>query len=177
MLGGMCFRPLYALGLTTAQSSQTPQTLPLADVRRVGNGQRRHASKASGPTHWDGRLPGHPTDALTGDQGLIKYAWRCLRSPTRTRMPPMISKPSALKPPSAGSGHPQLRLVRRRRPHRSVLRRRRRHRLSRAGDRQLNYALHVMAITRIQRCLKRRLGDVVYRTILKDMQTSLLAEA
>jgi transposase len=71
-----------------------------------------------------------------------------------------------------------------------------RHRLSRAGDRQLNYALHVMAITQIQRdtsgrayyqrkrtagkshkealrCLKRRLADVVYRTMLKDSVTSL----
>ena len=71
-----------------------------------------------------------------------------------------------------------------------------RHRLSRAGDRQLNYALHVMAITQIQRdtagrvyyqgkraagkshkealrCLKRRLADVVYRTTLKDTETSL----
>jgi transposase len=75
-----------------------------------------------------------------------------------------------------------------------------RHRLSRAGDRQLNYALHVMAITQIQRdtagrtyyqakraagkshkealrCLKRRLSDVVYRTILRDTETSLLAGA
>jgi transposase len=75
-----------------------------------------------------------------------------------------------------------------------------RHRLSRAGDRQLNYALHVMAITQIQRdsqgrtyyqgkraegkshkealrCLKRRLSDVVYRTILNDTQTALPAEA
>ncbi len=66
-----------------------------------------------------------------------------------------------------------------------------RHRLSRAGDRQLNYALHVMAITQIRhdtpgrayyqrkraagkshkealRCLKRRLSDVVYRTLLRD---------
>jgi transposase len=66
-----------------------------------------------------------------------------------------------------------------------------RHRLSRAGDRQLNYALHVMAITQIRhdtpgrayyhrkraagkshkealRCLKRRLSDVVYRTMLRD---------
>jgi hypothetical protein len=71
-----------------------------------------------------------------------------------------------------------------------------RHRLSRAGDRQLNYALHVMAITQIQRdtagrvyyqgkraagkshkealrCLKRRLADVVYRTMIKDTETSL----
>lgn len=63
-----------------------------------------------------------------------------------------------------------------------------RHRLSRAGDRQLNHALHVMAITQIQRdtagrsyyrrkcaagkshkealrCLKRRLSDVVYRQL------------
>jgi transposase len=66
-----------------------------------------------------------------------------------------------------------------------------RHRLSRAGDRQLNYALHVMAITQIRhdttgrayyrrkraagkshkealRCLKRRLSDVVYRTLVRD---------
>jgi transposase len=66
-----------------------------------------------------------------------------------------------------------------------------RHRLSRAGDRQLNYALHVMAITQIRRdtagrayyrrkraaghghkealrCLKRRLSDVVYRQLLHD---------
>jgi transposase len=75
-----------------------------------------------------------------------------------------------------------------------------RHRLSRAGDRQLNYALHVMAITQIRRdtqgraysqgkraagkshkdalrCLKRRLSDVVYRTILRDTETSLLARS
>ena len=61
-----------------------------------------------------------------------------------------------------------------------------RHRLARAGDRQLDYCLHVMAITQIRhdtagrsyyrqkraagkshkealRCLKRRLSDVVYR--------------
>jgi transposase len=73
-----------------------------------------------------------------------------------------------------------------------------RHRLSRAGDRQLNYALHVIAITQIRRdtagktyhqakpaagkshkgglrCLKRRLADVVYRTILRDTETSLIA--
>lgn len=66
-----------------------------------------------------------------------------------------------------------------------------RHRLSRAGDRQLNHALHVMAITQIQRhttgrayyqrkraagkshkealrCLKRRLSDVVYRQLVTD---------
>lgn len=71
-----------------------------------------------------------------------------------------------------------------------------RHRLSRAGDRQLNYALHVMAITQIRyntrgrtyyqhkhaagkshtealRCLKRRLADVVYRTMLRDRFPSL----
>jgi transposase len=70
-----------------------------------------------------------------------------------------------------------------------------RHRLSRAGDRQLNYALHVMAITQIQRdspgksyyqrkraageshkealrCLKRRLADTVYRTITRDSVSS-----
>ncbi|WP_433304241.1 IS110 family transposase [Actinoplanes sp. CA-030573] len=71
-----------------------------------------------------------------------------------------------------------------------------RHRLSRAGDRQLNYALHVMAMTQTQRptsgrdyqrkraarkthreamrCLKRRLADVIFRTMLKDTETSLL---
>lgn len=66
-----------------------------------------------------------------------------------------------------------------------------RHRLSRAGDRQLNCCLHTMAITQIRhegagrtyyqrkrasgkshkealRCLKRRLSDVVYRQLLKD---------
>jgi transposase len=65
-----------------------------------------------------------------------------------------------------------------------------RHRLSRAGDRQLLYALHVMAITQLRhdtpgrayyrrkraagkshkealRCLKRRLSDVVYRQLLR----------
>jgi transposase len=70
-----------------------------------------------------------------------------------------------------------------------------RHRLSRAGDRQLNYALHVMAITQIRhdtpgrsyyqrkraagkshkealRCLKRRLSDVVYRTLLRDAKAA-----
>lgn len=66
-----------------------------------------------------------------------------------------------------------------------------RHRLSRAGDRQLNYCLHVMALTQIRqdtpsrayylrkraegkghkeamRCVKRRLSDVVYRQLLHD---------
>jgi hypothetical protein len=66
-----------------------------------------------------------------------------------------------------------------------------RHRLSRAGDRQLNYCLHTMAITQIRhpspgrdyylrkratgkshkealRCLKRRLSDVVYRQLILD---------
>jgi len=66
-----------------------------------------------------------------------------------------------------------------------------RHRLSRAGDRQLNCCLHTMAITQISRdtpgrayyrrkraagkshrealrCLKRRLSDVVYRQLLRD---------
>ncbi|MGV9722815.1 transposase [Nocardia beijingensis] len=75
----------------------------------------------------------------------------------------------------------------------------RRHRLSRAGDRQLNYALHVIAITQIRRdtagrayyqrkqaagkshkealrCLKRQLADVVYRVMLRDTGTTLLIE-
>jgi transposase len=66
-----------------------------------------------------------------------------------------------------------------------------RHRLSRAGDRQLNCCLHTMAISQIQRdcpgrhyylrkraagkahkeamrCLKRRLSDVVYRQLVRD---------
>jgi transposase len=69
-----------------------------------------------------------------------------------------------------------------------------RHRLSRAGDRQLNYCLHIMAITQIRRdtpgrayyqrkradgkshkealrCLKRQLSDVVYRQLGLDTQT------
>ena len=73
-----------------------------------------------------------------------------------------------------------------------------RHRLSRAGDRQLNYCLHVMAITQLQRdcpgrayylrkrasgkghkealrCLKRRLSDVVYRQLLRDAQAGQAA--
>lgn len=75
-----------------------------------------------------------------------------------------------------------------------------RHRLSRAGDRQLNYALHVMALAQIRydgpgrsyyqrkrgagkshkeamRCLKRRLSDVVYRTMINDSVSSLAAAA
>lgn len=66
-----------------------------------------------------------------------------------------------------------------------------RHRLSRAGDRQLNFCLHIMAITQIRRdtpgrsyylrkrasgknhpeamrCLKRRLSDAVYRQLRND---------
>jgi len=64
-----------------------------------------------------------------------------------------------------------------------------RHRLSRAGDRQLNMCLHVMATTQVRqntpgrayyptrsegkshkeamRCLKRRLSDVVYRQLIR----------
>ena len=66
-----------------------------------------------------------------------------------------------------------------------------RHRLSGAGDRQLNSCLHIMAITQLRRntpgrayyqrkraagkshrealrCLKRRLSDVVYRQLVTD---------
>ena len=66
-----------------------------------------------------------------------------------------------------------------------------RHRLSRAGDRQLNFALHIMATCQARqhpqgrayslrkraeghsekealRCLKRRLADVVYRQLRRD---------
>lgn len=69
-----------------------------------------------------------------------------------------------------------------------------RHRLSRAGDRQLNYCLHIMAISQVRqdtpgkeyylrkrshgkghneamRCLKRRLSDVVYRQLVSDAAT------
>jgi transposase len=72
-----------------------------------------------------------------------------------------------------------------------------RHRLSRAGDRQLNYALHVMAMAQIKRatpgrdyyqrkraggkthkeamrCLKRHLANIVYRTMIHDTEASLL---
>jgi transposase len=75
-----------------------------------------------------------------------------------------------------------------------------RHRLSRAGDRQLNYALHVMAICQVRghpagrayylrkraeghsekealRCLKRRLADVVYRHLLQDAQSQLVVSS
>jgi transposase len=68
-----------------------------------------------------------------------------------------------------------------------------RHRLSRAGDRQLNCCLHIMAITQIRhhtpgrayyqrkraagkshrealRCLKRQLSDAVYRQLVRDAQ-------
>jgi transposase len=68
-----------------------------------------------------------------------------------------------------------------------------RHRLSRAGNRKLNHALHLMAIVQIRhptagqayyrrklaegksrkealRCLKRRLSDAVYRQLLTDQQ-------
>ena len=66
-----------------------------------------------------------------------------------------------------------------------------RHRLSRAGDRQLNTCLHIMALTQVRqdspgrayyrrkrsegkshaeamRCLKRRLSNVVYRQLIRD---------
>lgn len=67
-----------------------------------------------------------------------------------------------------------------------------RHRLSRAGDRQLNSALHTIAVTQIRttgslgdihyqtkiaegkkprearRCLKRRLADHIWRTMVAD---------
>ncbi|WP_211323160.1 transposase [Amycolatopsis palatopharyngis] len=68
-----------------------------------------------------------------------------------------------------------------------------RHRLSRAGDRQFNHALHMMALSQIRhqtdgrayyqrkraagkgrkeamRCLKRRLSDTAYRRLLRDAQ-------
>lgn len=72
-----------------------------------------------------------------------------------------------------------------------------RHRLSRAGNRRLNHALHMMAVTQIRqpdspgrgyyerkrlegktskealRCLKRRLSDVVYCQLLADRATTI----
>ena len=67
-----------------------------------------------------------------------------------------------------------------------------RHRLNRGGNRQLNYAIHVAALTRLRhdpesvayfnrscaegksraeamRCLKRRVADVIYRQLLADL--------
>ena len=75
-----------------------------------------------------------------------------------------------------------------------------RHRLSRRGDRQLNAAIHVIAIYQIshpgpgrdyyskklaqaktpkeaRRALKRRLSDTVYRHLTNDHDTSILAAA
>jgi transposase len=72
-----------------------------------------------------------------------------------------------------------------------------RHRLSRAGNRRINHALHMMAVTQIRypgtkgrlyyerkrtegktpkealRCLKRRLSDLVYRQLAKDRQGTI----
>ena len=72
-----------------------------------------------------------------------------------------------------------------------------RHRLSRAGNRRINHALHMMAVTQIRypwtdgrryyerkrtegktpkealRCLKRRLSDVVYRQLVHDAQGTI----
>jgi transposase len=73
-----------------------------------------------------------------------------------------------------------------------------RHRLARAGDRQLTCALHVMTMAQIKRptpgrdyyqrkraagktrkeamrCLRRRLADIVYHTMIHDTETSLSA--
>jgi transposase len=70
-----------------------------------------------------------------------------------------------------------------------------RHRLSRGGNRQINRALHMMAVVQLRnptegrayfdrkvaagktpneamRCLKRRLSDIVYRTMLDDLVAS-----
>jgi transposase len=72
-----------------------------------------------------------------------------------------------------------------------------RHRLSRAGNRRINHALHMMAVTQIRypwtdgrryyegkraegktpkealRCLKRRLSDQVYRQLVRDRQGTI----
>jgi transposase len=75
-----------------------------------------------------------------------------------------------------------------------------RHRLSRAGDRQLNHALHLIALSHVRhgglgrasyqrkraagkghreamRCLKRRLADVIYRALLADQGLARLSIA
>lgn len=75
-----------------------------------------------------------------------------------------------------------------------------RHRLSRAGDRQLNHVLYLIALNQIRhrgegrayyerkraagkghresmRCLKRRLATVIHRTLVADQQLSQLAAA
>ncbi|MFB9315526.1 transposase [Nocardioides plantarum] len=74
-----------------------------------------------------------------------------------------------------------------------------RHRLSRLGNRQINHVLHVMAVVQLRnpgpgrdyydkkkadgkssmeamRCLKRRLSDVVYRTMLDDSIRTVVAD-
>jgi transposase len=73
-----------------------------------------------------------------------------------------------------------------------------RHRLNRGGNRQLNYALHMMAIARCRgdqdtkiyvarlrsegksgketmRCLKRQLSNVVFRQLIADLKGSDMA--
>ncbi len=75
-----------------------------------------------------------------------------------------------------------------------------RHRLSRAGDRQLNYALHMVAICQIAqdtrgrayyrkkmaegksgkealRCLKRRISDAVFQKLRSDLRADSTAAA
>jgi transposase len=75
-----------------------------------------------------------------------------------------------------------------------------RHRLSRGGNRQVNRALHMMAVVQLRnptegkryydrkvaasktpneamRCIKRRLSDIVYRTMLDDLVTAAAAPA
>jgi transposase len=75
-----------------------------------------------------------------------------------------------------------------------------RHRLSRAGDRQLNHALHLIALSQVRhgglgrsyyqrkraagkghreamRCLKRRLATVIYRALLADQRLGRLGTA
>jgi transposase len=74
-----------------------------------------------------------------------------------------------------------------------------RHRLSRAGDRKINYALYMMALVQVRRpsagqayyrrklaegksprealrCLKRRLSDAVYRCLVADARSSAVGE-
>ena len=103
-------------------------------------------------------------------------AWLSLRSPARD------SRWRITWPLEASSGH--------------VVR----HRLSRAGDRQLNHALYMMAMVQVRRpsagqayyrrklaegkaprealrCLKRRLSDAVYRCLLVDQHRATATTA
>ncbi|MBV8994741.1 MAG: transposase [Pseudonocardiales bacterium] len=89
----------------------------------------------------------------------------------------------------------QIRYVQRQRTHSCLVRRTQRHRLNRRGNRRLNRALYIIAITQARadhpgrdylqrkqregksrrealRCLKRRISDAVYRCLVTDATTA-----